>query len=119
MLVIAVAGFVFNAVLWLCLRDTPILLPTIGSFPDLFFFINSFFMIIMGLQAERYPNLRRFLLLGGGMLGISTSIYIYLVFRLFFAYRFTILGMPVAGYNLNILLLIFLIYTIKSRCLKK
>ena len=119
MLVTAVAGFVFDTVLWLYLRDMPVLLPTIGSFPDLFFSINSFFLIIMGLQAERSPNLRKLLVIGGAMLGVATSLYILLVFHLFFTYRFTIFRMPAAFYNLNILLLILFVYTIKSSCVKK
>ncbi|MBO4440683.1 hypothetical protein J5834_01020 [bacterium] len=119
MLVTAVAGFVFDTVLWLYLRDMPVLLPTIGSFPDLFFSINSFFLIIMGLQAERSPNLRKLLVIGGAMLGVATSLYILLVFHLFFTYRFTIFRMTAAFYNLNILLLILFVYTIKSSCVKK
>ncbi|MBP5435492.1 hypothetical protein J6Z39_06700 [bacterium] len=119
MFLAAFAGYIFNAVVWLALRDMPVFEPEIGKFPDLFFFINSFFMIIAGLQAERFPNLRKLLILCGGVLCLTTSVYILAVFPLFFRYRFTIFGHPVAFYNLIVLLLIFSAYTIKSRYVKK
>ena len=119
MLWAAVAGYIFNAVVWLALRDMPVFEPEIGKFPDLFFFVNSFFMIIAGLQAERFPNLRKLLIFGGGVLCLAISVYILAVFPLFFRYRFTIFGYPVAFYNLVVLLLIFSAYTIKSRYVKK